>query len=182
MARYTDNLWDDLVREHGATLAQADRPEPGRPPLLRRPRVLAGSTLALAAVGTALAFGLTATSATPALAVTRQHDGSVLVEVNVNESTEPWVLNADRKLAAMGIDEQIMVRTQPGAATVSGPVDCTPLGGVNTPAGPLVRVLLGKDGTQIIPSGNTGAGTVHLSSCVYYKSVSQSGSGNTGAG
>jgi hypothetical protein len=114
--------------------------------------------------------------------VTRQHDGSVLVEVNVNESTQPWVLSADRKLAAMGIDEQILVSTQPGAATVSGPVACTPLGGVNTPAGPPVKVLLGKDGTQVIPSGNTGAGTVHLSSCLYFKTVRQSGAGNTGAG
>jgi hypothetical protein len=59
----------------------------------------------------------------------------------------------------MGIDEQIMVGTQPGAAAVSGPVTCTPLGGANTPAGPPVKVLLGTDGTQVIPSGNTGAGT-----------------------
>ena len=182
MTRYTDNLWGDLLREHGATLAHADRAEPGRPALLRRPRVLAGSTLALAGVGTALTLGLTAATSTPALAVTRQHDGSVLVEVNVDESTQPWVLSADRKLAAMGIDEQIMVSTEPGAATVSGPVECTPLGGVNTPAGPPVKVLLGKDGTQVIPAGNTGAGTVHLSGCMYYKSVTRGGAGNTGAG
>jgi hypothetical protein len=116
------------------------------------------------------------------LAVTLQHDGSVLVTVNVSESTQPWVLSADQKLAAMGIDEQIMVQTAPGAATVSGPVSCTPLGGANTPAGPPVKVLLGTNGTQVIPSGNTGAGTVHLRSCVYYKSVTQSGSGNTGSG
>ena len=55
-------------------------------------------------------------------------------------------------------------------------------GGWNTPAGPPVKVLLGKDGTQVIASGNTGAGTVHLSSCVYYKSVTRGGAGNTGAG
>ena len=178
MTKFTDNLWRDLAREHGPALAQADRREPGRP---RRPRLIAGSTLALAAAGTALGLGLTATSATPALAVTRQHDGSVLVEVNVAESAQPWVLSADRKLAAMGIDEQIMVWTKPGAATVSGPVSCTPLGGANTPAGPPVKVLLGKDGTQVIPSGNTGAGTVHLSRCEYFKSVTP-GAGNTGTG
>ena len=35
MTKFTDNLWSDLVREHGPTLAHADRPEPGR---ARRPR------------------------------------------------------------------------------------------------------------------------------------------------
>ena len=31
MTRYTDNLWGDLVREHGATLAHADRPSRAGP-------------------------------------------------------------------------------------------------------------------------------------------------------
>jgi hypothetical protein len=145
-----------------------------------RPRALAGSTLGLASFGAALVLALGGSAAAPAFAVTRQHDGSVLVKVNVN-AKEAWVLGADRKLAAMGIDEQIMVGYASGAAAVSGPVTCTPLGGANTPAGPPVRVLLGTDGTQVVPSSNTGAGTVHLGSCVYYKSVSQSGTVNTGA-
>ena len=38
MTDFTDNLWDDLVREQGATLTQAGRPEPGRGRFLRRPR------------------------------------------------------------------------------------------------------------------------------------------------
>jgi hypothetical protein len=72
----------------------------------------------------------------------------------------------------MGIDEQIAVdEPQPGPATAKGPVNCTALGGVNTPSGPPVKVLLGTDGTQTIPAGNTGAGVVHLTGCVYYKSV-----------
>ena len=50
MTKFTDNLWSDLAREHGPTLARADRPEPGRA-RRRRPRVLAGSTLGLAGVG-----------------------------------------------------------------------------------------------------------------------------------
>ncbi len=177
LERFGDDLSRAAHRElsapSGPVRARARRP---------RPRLLAGSTLGLAGVGAALLLALGGSAAPPAFAVTRQHDGSVLVKVNVNASTEPWVLGADRKLASMGIDEQIMVDTQPGAATVSGAVTCTPLAGVNTPAGPPVKVLLGPDGTQVIPSGNTGAGTVHLSGCAYYKSVGQSGSGNTGAG
>jgi hypothetical protein len=159
----------DLAREQQA--AHTNRPEPGRA-RPRRPRLLAGGTLGLAGVGAALVLALGGSTAAPAFAVTRQADGSVLVTVNVAQTTQPWVLGADRKLAAMGIDEQIGVpNTQPGPATVSGPVSCTPLGGVNTPAGPPVKVLLGTDGTQVIPSSTTGAGTVHVSSCVYYKSV-----------
>lgn len=146
----------------------------------RLPRVFAGGTLGLAGVGAALVLALGGSAAPPAFAVTRQHDGSVLVTVNVSESTQPWVLGADRKLAAMGIDEQIMISTEPGAATVSGPVSCTPMTGVDTPQGPPVKVLLGTDGTQVIPAGTTGAGTVHLSGCQYFKSVSFHGLGNTG--
>lgn len=85
----------------------------------------------------------------------------------------------------MGIDEQIMPDYQPGTAPASGPVTCTPLRGANTPAGPPVRVLLGTDGTQVIPSCPTGASrTVHISSCVYYKTPTPGGgnTGNTGAG
>jgi len=151
-----------------------------------RPRVLAGSSLGLAGVGAALLLALGGSAAPPAfgrtaLAVTRQRDGSVLVKVNTN-TNKPWVLPADRKLAAIGIDEQIAVAYQPGAARVRGPVSCTPLGGAATPAGPPVRVLFRMDGTQALPSGNTGAGTVHVNSCVYYKSPRHryNGAGNTG--
>jgi hypothetical protein len=171
----------DLAREQQAT--RADRPEPGRA-RRPRPRVLAGSTLGLAGVGAALLLALGGSAAPPALAVTRQHDGSVLVKVNVDVK-QAWVAGADGKLASMGIDEQIGPDYRPGTAPASGPVTCTPLGGVNRPAGPPVRVLLGTNGTQVIPSGTTGAGsTVHISSCVYYKTPTPGGdnTGDTGAG
>ena len=58
MSKFTDHLWQDLAREHGPTLALADRPEPGRAPLLRRPRVLAASTLGLAGAAAALMLAL----------------------------------------------------------------------------------------------------------------------------
>jgi hypothetical protein len=170
MAKFNDNLWRDLAREHGTELAQAAPAERGRARILRHPRILAGSTLALAGIGTAIGLTLTATSATPALAVTRQPDGSVLVSVNVTETTEPWVLGADRKLFDMGIDEQIMIKLARGPAAPSGPVSCIPLpDGVNPPPGPAVRVQLGTNGTQVIPASITGAGTVHLIGCEYYK-------------
>jgi hypothetical protein len=178
MTKFTENLWSDLMQEHGPAIANASRPGPARG---RRPRVIAGSTLALAGVGTALTLALSGTSAQPALAVTLEADGSVLVHVNVSQSTQPWVQSADRKLAAMGIDELIGLGPdsfKPGPATVSGPVSCTAMGGANTPPGPPVQVLLGTDGTQVIPANTTGGGgTVHLVSCTYFKTPTTDNTG-----
>jgi hypothetical protein len=181
----------DLASEQQA--AHASRPDPGRAArsrVLRRPRILAGGTLGLAGVGAALVLALGGTSAAPAFAVTRQNDGSVLVTVNFNQAkaqNAPWLRGADLKLAAMGIDEQINAEYQPGTAASSRPVTCAPMRGVTTPTGPPIKVLLGTDGTQAVPSGTTGAGTtLHIGSCVYYTTPTPipggDGTGNSGAG
>lgn len=151
----------------------------------RRPRILAGSALGLAAAAAALTLALSGAASAPAFAVTTEADGSVLVTLNTNPLGVASQLAA--KLAAMGIGEEIEVATAPGPATVSGPVSCqpgtapgTPAGVPSTPAGPPVEVLLGTDGTLTIPSGNTGAGTVHVSNCIYYTTPqSSSNSGTT---
>jgi hypothetical protein len=175
MTRFTDNLWRDLAREHGPTLALADRPEPDRARILRRPRVLAGSTLGLAGAGTALALALGAASSTPAYAVTTNGDGSVLVTINQNSALP----QANAKLTAMGIHEQISIQMASGAAAASGPVSCTQAPGVS---GPPVEVLVGTNGTEVIDSGNTGAGTWHLAACHLTGDTSSGNTGNTGAG
>jgi hypothetical protein len=175
MTKFADNLWRDLAREHGATLASAHRPEPGRAAFLRRPRVLAGSTLALAGGGTALVLGLGAVSSTPAYAVTTNGDGSVLVTINQTQALP----QANAKLTEMGIHEQITIDMASGAAAVSGPVTCTPAPRVS---GPAVQVLVGTNGTEVIDSGNTGAGTWHLASCQVTGEDGSGNTGNTGAG
>lgn len=181
MTKFTDNLWRDLAREHGAALAYADRPEPGRarrPRPRPRPRVLAGSTLGLAGAGTALALALTATTSTPAFAVTRNGDGSVLVTINQTQALP----QANQKLTDMGIHEQVTIDMASGAAAVSGPVTCTPAPGVSNLPGPPVKVLVGTNGTQVINSGNTGAGTWHLAACYLTGDTGSGNTGNTGAG
>lgn len=181
MTKFTDHLWRDLAREHGPTLAHADRPEPGRAPLLRRPRVLAGSTLGLAGAAAALTLGLTAVGSTPAYAVTTNGDGSVLVTLNQNSALP----QANAKLTAMGIHEQITIYMASGAAAASGPVTCTPAPGARPP-GPALKVLVGKDGTEVISSGetaeNTGVGTYHLARCLVRGDTGSGNTGNTGAG
>jgi hypothetical protein len=196
MTKYTDNLWRDLVQEHGATFARVDRTKPDR---VRRPRtrVIAASTLALAAVGTVLALTLTAPArtaatggtstaaggsqvVTAAYTITRNHNGSVLVELNQN-SALPQV---NAKLTAMGIDEQVEIQMESGPAQVKGPVTCTPKPGA---PGPTVKILDGTDGTEVIAPGttgdNTGVGTWHLGACWTFKTGDTgSGTGNSGAG
>jgi hypothetical protein len=190
MAKFTENLWNDLAQEHGATLAQATRPGPGR---ARRPGLIAGSTLALTAAGTALGLGLTSTSGstpaggirkavTAAYTITEMSNGSVLVQINQTQS----IVAADAKLSSMGIQEKVSVFPKPGAATVSGPITCTPVDGA--PKQPQVQVLLGTNGTEVIVPGttgdNTGVGTWHLGSCVVFPTgyTGNSGPGNTGNG
>jgi hypothetical protein len=171
MGKFTNNLWEDLVREHGTTLAQADRPGAGR---ARRPRrrALAVGSLGLAGAGAALTLALSALGSTPAYAITTNGDGSVLVTIN-QVSALP---QANAKLAAMGTGEQISVQMAPGAAAVSGPVNCVPSGDV---AGPSVQVIVSTEGTETIPSGNSGAGTWHLASC-QVSAAGNAGAGNTG--
>jgi hypothetical protein len=158
-----ERLGDALHASATIDLAREERAPRTR---LRVP-VIAGSTLGLAGVGAALLLALGGTAATtPAFAITQDGNG-VLVHLNYNTDQNLPQVNA--KLAAMGTHEQIGIRMAPGAASVSGPVTCTPQPGVS---GPTVRVLVGTNGTETIAAGqsggNTAEGTFHLVSCGVY--------------
>lgn len=176
-----ERFGDDLNRAAYRALSAPSGPvgARGRRP---RPRLLAGSTLALTGVGAALVLALSGSAAPPAFAITRNGDGSVLVKINRLQSLP----DANRKLTAMGTHEQITIYMARGAAAVSGPVVCT-----RTPSasGPPVKVLVGTNGTEVIDpgqsAGNTAEGTFHLDRCTV---AGDGGSGitgtagNTGAG
>jgi hypothetical protein len=183
MTKFTENLWSDLVRQHGPTLAHADRPEPGRAGR-RRPRILAGSTLGLAGVGAALVLALGGSAAPPAFAITKAADGSVLVHLNYIKNLN--LPQLERKLAEMGTNEQVTIYMATGAATVDGPVTCTPATGASRPSGPAVKVLVGTNGTEVIApgqsAGNTAEGSFHLNHCIVAIDTGSGNSGNTGAG
>lgn len=170
MTKYTDNLWQDLAREHGAALAHSEPLEPGRARILRRPRLLAGSVLGLAGAGVGL---LLTAGSTPAYAVTTNADGAVQVTIN-QVSALP---QANAKLAAMGTREQIAIQMAPGAAPNTGPVTC--VSAASAP-GAQVTVMVGTNGTEVIPAGNTGAGTWHLASCSVTAAGSSGTSGTSG--
>ncbi len=106
----------------------------------------------------------------------------MLVKLNyIQNENLPQV---NRKLTALGTHEQITIYMASGAATVSGPVTCTPGPGAGAPTTP-VKVLVGANGTEVIGSGqsagNTAEGSFHLARCtVAPDSDTGPGTGNTG--
>ena len=113
MGDFKDRLWRDLVREHGAQLAQTERP-PAKHGRRARPRVLAGTTLGLAGIGTAVALALGAASSTPAFAVTRNHDGTVTVALQRIAA----IHDANAKLAGSGLPVKL-VRVKAGCVAAA---------------------------------------------------------------
>jgi hypothetical protein len=143
-----------------------------------RRRVVAGGTLGLAGIGAAVLLALGGTAATtPAFAVTRSSDGSVLVHLNYVKDLNLPQLEA--KLHSMGLHEGVTISMATGAARVSGPVTCRQGPGATT----TVKVLVGANGTEVVQAGqsagNTAEGSFHLDSCV---TRGDNAAGNTGTG
>jgi hypothetical protein len=155
MSNYEDNLWRDVMDEHGDTLDQADWPprRDSRARLLRRPRVLAGGSLGLAGIGAALVLALGAGGAaapTQAFAITKHSDGSVLVQLNSQENLG----QANQKLAAMGINEQITLYPNPNPTAYRGVENCTAAPGASAPNPPIKLSVITNDADN---TGVTGA-------------------------
>jgi hypothetical protein len=146
------------MTEHGHALDQADRPVRGGSRargLLRRPRVLAGGSLGLAGIGAGLLLVLGAGGAavpTQAFAITRHSDGSVLVTLNSQEDLG----QANQKLAAMGINEQITLYLKPNPTAYQGVEDCTAAPGASAPNPPIKLSVISNDADN---TGVTGAVT-----------------------
>jgi hypothetical protein len=107
MNEFEDNLWLAVVREHGDQLARTERTAYTRRRASRR-RLLAGTTAGLAAMATAGALLLSASTSPPAFAVTRNPDGTV----TVNLRHPSGIAAANKKLAAMGVRAQIAVQAK----------------------------------------------------------------------
>jgi hypothetical protein len=149
--------------------------------MLRRPRVIAGSTLgvAAAAAGAVLAFGGTAATA-PAFAVTQTGSG---VLVHLQYTTGQNLPQVEQKLTELGTNEKVLIQMARGAATSTGPVSCQP-----DPAGAdiatPVSILVGDNGTEVVSAGqsagNTAEGTFHLAGCWVENDSYAPSAGNSG--
>ena len=113
MTRFADDLFDDLMREHGQALARTTVPAAPKRHLAARPVLMtagAGGLAAAAAVGTLVATG----GGSPAYAVTTHPDGTVTLAVYQTSG----VAGANSKLHQLG-DRVVVVPVQPGCPSIS---------------------------------------------------------------
>jgi hypothetical protein len=103
MGKFEDRLWRELVRKHGADLAQMTRPA-AKPARRARPRLLAGTSIGLAVAGTAAVLVLSAASSPPAFAVSRNSDGTYTVRLQKLAG----IGEANAKLAQLGIHARLV--------------------------------------------------------------------------
>jgi hypothetical protein len=107
MTEFEDNLWLEVVREHGDELARTERTGHAHR-RAGRPQLLAGTAAGLAATATAAALLFGASTSSPAFAVTRNPDGTV----TINLLHRSGIAGANKKLAAMGVRAQIAVQAK----------------------------------------------------------------------
>jgi hypothetical protein len=124
-----------------------------------RPRILAGGSLGLAGVAAGLVLAFSGSTAAPAFAVTQNADGSLLVHLNYLALSQGA---AQQQINAADIPGQISFGTSRGPAPVPGPITCSN----DVPGAQQVEMLLGSDGTYVVPAGQQGAGSWHLVECI----------------
>jgi hypothetical protein len=111
MSKFEDHLWREFVREHGDALTQMRKPTPTHRRV--RPRLMVGAGVGLAGAGGVVAILLGVTTASPAFAVTRNHDGTVTISITRSSG----IAGANARLHQLGIRASVMSRA---------PLDCTP--------------------------------------------------------
>lgn len=124
-----------------------------------RPRILAGGSLGLVGVAAGLVLAFSGSTAPPAFAITQNADGSLLVHLYHIEA----VPAARQEIKDMGIQGTLQVGIARGPATVPGPIKCQ-----TGDQGKQVELLLGSDGTDVVPADTRGAGPWHLAQCTIY--------------
>jgi hypothetical protein len=139
-----------------------------------RLRIVAGGSLGLAAVATGLVLAFSGSTAPPAFAITQNGDGSLLVhlyhlsavpaaEQQINSMDSFRDAHASIVPAARATSLQqgtLTIATLRGRAPVPGPIKCS-----TEDPGQQVEMLLGSDGTAVVPAGVRGAGPWHLGGC-----------------
>lgn len=120
MSRFEDHLWREFVHEHGDELANLTGSAGGH--RLRRRQLIVGGAMGLAGGATALVLALSATSAPPAFAVTRNHNGTVTVTIR----SPSGIAGANAELHRLGIRAKV---------ELTGPAGCQPVQIVAPPSG-----------------------------------------------
>ncbi|HEY2519438.1 MAG TPA: hypothetical protein VGJ19_04965 [Streptosporangiaceae bacterium] len=150
MTRFADQLYDDLMHDHGPALADT-RPPAARRRLASRRVVLAAGAGGLAVAATA--GSLVAIGGSPAYALTTNHDGSIRLAVY----REPGIAQANAKLKSIGA-RVVVVPVRAG---------CPSIDSVRKPAVPVrgkVRVQgsVGRDGQVTVQAEGVPRGDIIL--------------------
>lgn len=153
MTKFEDQLYQQLITEHGHHLRAPQRPAPARH-RVRRPVWLATGAAGAVAAGTVAVIALGSAPALAAYSVTR-HDGAITVAVNRSSG----VAGANVTLHALGARVRV-VPVRPGCPPIGSlphpqpaPHPSVSVGtGVNGNGHRSVTVKLGKPG---IPAGDT---------------------------
>jgi hypothetical protein len=137
MTKFADQLFDDLMREHGSTLTHAVRPAPGRHVATRRTllAVGGGGVAVAAAAGVLVATvggngagrsGDVAGGKTPDYAVTSNPNGTVTLAVYKKSG----IAGANAKLHDLGDSQVYVVPVEAGCPSISSlPAPAVPLNG-----------------------------------------------------
>lgn len=159
MSKVEDRLWSELVRDHASELELAGThraPRQRRPRLRRTPLAIGG--LGLAGAITAATLALTATTGSPAFAVTENEDGWVTLTINELVG----VTGANEELAKLGIRARV-ARYEAGCTATHGEL-VRPAATLSTPPaeqGGIVQAVAGQGlaawriNPSAIPPGDT---------------------------
>jgi hypothetical protein len=113
MTKFADQLFDDLVREHGSTLTHTRPSTPRRHVASRRTLLATGTGFAAvaAAVGGLMASG----GGTPAYALTTHPNGTVTLDVYQVSG----IAGINAKLHQVGDDQVVVVPVAPGCPSMN---------------------------------------------------------------
>jgi hypothetical protein len=151
MTKFEDQLFDDLMREHGPALARAKVPAaPARNVTARRGVLAGGGALAVAV---AVAGTLVATGGSAAYAVTKNPDGTITLDVY----QQSGYAGANAELRKLGDKQVVVVPVGPG---------CPSLGSLPKPAvsakGRMISVQsrVSADGSATVNAQGVPAGDI----------------------
>jgi hypothetical protein len=148
MTRFADQLFDDLMREHGSALAHTKVPAAQKRHLGPRPVLLtagAGGLAVAATVGTLVAGG-----GTPAYAVTTHPDGTVTLAVY----QQSGIAEANAKLRSLG-DRVVVVPVRPGCPSITSlPAPAVPAREIS------VRASSSSDGSATVAAQGVPVGDI----------------------
>jgi hypothetical protein len=149
MTKFADQLYADLMREHGAALATARQPAASRRHIASRRVLLATGAGGLAVAATA--GTLVAGGGTPAYALTTNHDGTVTLAVYQASG----IAQANARLRQLG-DDVVVVPVRPGCPSLASlPAPAVPPNGKIS-----VQSARSRDGSITVNARGVPAGDI----------------------